>query len=176
MKLILTEAQLLEEWQLRAFPSNRAVQYTMTGDDAMDTEAVLRAHMNDWYRRLLREAPDDMLNPVDVATDCAVETAGDGTGRIILPEGTLRVAEVRMSGWTGSAAIVMDRNSRTALLQRSRYTRGTAENPVVVAEGEILRLYPAAGELVKLTAIVDKPGIYALDSAAFATIDELWSI
>lgn len=170
MKLLLTESQLLHEWQLRFFPENTAADYTMERVDGIDAENILKARMEDWYRQLLHNGRMDMLNPIEIADKCRVTASSEGNGYVTLPEGTLRIAEIEMEGWKGAPVITCDPNSRTARLQKSPYTQGTAESPVAVVSGNRIDLYPAAGSLLKLTAVMDIPGVYALDSAALATI------
>jgi len=170
MKLLLSESQLLHEWQLRFFPENTASDYTLERIDGIDAENILKARMEDWYRQLLHNGTMDMLNPIEIADKCMVTDASEGNGYVTLPEGTLRITGIEMDGWNGAAVITHDRNSRIAALQQSPYTRGTIESPVAVVSGNRIDLYPAAGKLLSLTAVVDIPGVYALDSAALATI------
>lgn len=170
MKLLLTESQLLHEWQLRFFPENTAADYTLERVDGIDAEAILKARMEDWYRNLLHYGELNLLNPTDISGKCNVTAREDGSGYIVLPEGTLRITGIEMEGWRGAPVITCDLNSRTSRLQKSPYTRGTAESPVAVVSGNRIDLYPAAGKLLTLTAVVDVPGVYALDSAALATI------
>lgn len=170
MKLILSESQLLHEWQLRFFPENTAADYTMERIDGIDAENILKARMEDWHRQLLHNGRMDMLNPIEIADKCRVTASPEGNGYVTLPEGTLRVAGIEMEGWSGAAVITADLTGRIARLQQSPYTQGTAESPVAVVSGNRIDLYPAAGKLLSLTAVVDVPGVYALDSAALATI------
>ncbi len=170
MKLTLPAPQLLHEWRLRSFPENVAADYTLERIDGIDTDEIMTALMEDWYRNLLRNADTRLLNPVEIVQECSLEKISDRHAVITLPEGTLRVTEVVMEGWTGSALITADGSSRAARLQQSPYTCGTARAPAAVVSGLRVDLYPPAGNLISVKAIVDIPGVYALDSAAFATI------
>lgn len=166
MKMQLTESQLMDEWAVRSFPEHVADGYRMERVDGIDADAVMKARMNDWYRNLLRNAPIDLLYPLDIADRCVISP----DGYLTLPEGTLRVVEIRMDGWTGVPVITCNSRSKIAMLQQSRYTCGTPRSPVAIISGNRVGLYPAAGALSSLKAVVDMPGIYALDSAAFETI------
>ena len=78
MKLILSESQLLHEWQLRFFPENTAADYTMERIDGIDAENILKARMEDWYRQLLHNGRMDMLNPIEIADKCRVTASPEG--------------------------------------------------------------------------------------------------
>ena len=173
MKLTMTAPQLLHEWRLRSFPENVAADYTLNRVDGIDTDEIMTALMEDWYRNLLHSAYIHLLNPVEIAPDCSLKKLSDRHGMITLPEGTLRLTEIVMDGWTGSPTIITDRSSRMARLQQSPYTSGSPLSPVAVVDGLRVDIYPPAGNLISVKAIVDIPGVYALDSAAFATIKPL---
>lgn len=168
MKLHLTEAQLLHEWQLRAFPEPVNSGCDITRDDGVDLEALLRARMLDWYRGLIHDAPFDMLAPV--AIELPVEVDGDGVGHVALPDNLVRVAAVSAGGCC--AELVTDCHSRKALLQRSPYTRAAASKPVAVLKGRCIDIFVVRPDCrrVLLQAVVDDGVTFSLDAAALSTI------
>ncbi len=78
MKLLLTEAQLLKEWQLRSFPEPMNSGCTVGQTGGVDMSEYMSARMNDWYRTMLADAPVEMLAPVDVASRVRPELTADG--------------------------------------------------------------------------------------------------
>ncbi len=169
MKLHLTEAQLLHEWQLRAFPEPVNSGCVITRDDGVDLDALLRARMLDWYRRLLHEAPFDMLAPVTLTLSLTVDR--DGVGRAALPDSVVRVAEVAVGGCR--AELVTDSRSRKARLQQSPYTRAAASNPVAVLDGRRIDIFVVSRDCreVVLQAVVDDGVTFSLDAAALGAVE-----
>lgn len=165
MKLHLTEAQLLHEWQLRRFPQWEPTGYTMTIDDGIDAAAWMKAQMSDWYRRAIHDAPVEMLAPCDITEAC--RRAG---GRITLPEFAVRVTEIDSPAWERPATIVIDPTSALARRQSSPYTCGTPAEPVAVVAGSIVRVYPPPEEMPRVMAVVYDEGVYSLDAALLDTI------
>lgn len=165
MKLHLTEAQLLAEWQLRRFPQWTPADCTMTVSDGIDAEAWMRTQMDDWYHRALHEAPMEMLAPCDITVEC--RRAGQ---KITLPQFALRVAEVDSPEWERPALIVTDPTSPVARRQSSPYTCGTVAEPVAIVSGSTLRVYPDTREMPSIKAIVCDEGVYSLDAALLDTI------
>lgn len=143
-----------------------------TGDGAVRTEGLdftsrLLAEMDLWYVTQLARAPVELLASDDYHHLTA--TAGEGGLTVKLPEGTFRVARVRLSGWKGTPALTDDPDSPLARCQRHELTGACAEAPVAVldrAAGE-LRLYPGGDgdTLAELRLVVRQPDVYAFDRA-----------
>lgn len=172
MKLHLTEAQLLQEWRLRHFPEALNAGCAVTAGSGYDLDAILLARMRDWYSRLLAEGAPEMLAPVEIGDRLTLRPMADGSAAVTLPDSVARVMAVDMEGWKSPALIVADPAGRTALLQRSPYTRGGTSAPVAVIDGREMRLYtpPPGGGRLSVTAITDDGTTYHLDSAALSTI------
>lgn len=184
MKLHLNETQMLKEWHLRAFPEEVNSGCTIERHYGIDMQAYMKASMDDWYRRLLHDpASLHLLSPVDITDEVGEVTVGEvtpGTSlapcRIRLPEGVVRVLRVMVEGWHTDARIV-DSCHHLAKACRSPFPQGGVYAPIAVVDGDILTLYsvPAQSPVVKeIIAIVDTPGIYHIDSAAFATIKPIF--
>ncbi len=176
MKLHLSEAQLLQEWQLRHLPPMINAGCTVNLASGYDMDAILSARMHDWYASLLAAGDMSMLAPVEIGDRLSMTTGHDGTGIIILPENVVRVVTVDMEGWKSPATITRDPLSRIAARQRSPYSRAGTDSPVAVIDGRTMRLYtpPSASARISVTAIVDDPGEYHLDSAALSTIKSFY--
>lgn len=177
MKLHLTEAQLLQEWRLRYLPQpvNTGAAVTVTG--GYDMEAIIKARMRDWYSRLVAAADPAMLAPVEIGDRITLLRCADGSAMATMPPETVKVMEVNMEGWAKPAIVTADSQSRTAIRQRSPYSRGDTESPVVVIDSTTMRIYsppPDVGS-ISVTALVDEHDIYHLDSAALATIQSFYS-
>lgn len=160
MKVTLTEAQLLHEWRLRAFPEPVSTGYTVVRRDSVDVTAVLTAGMKDWYHSL----PMELRGVTDVTGMCERR----GAGHMILPESVLKVTRVSSEEWEADAVIAAG-NSREALLQQSVYTQGSVRRPVAVVDGRDVRVWPPADN-VTIEGVADIADQYILDVAAFATI------
>lgn len=176
MKLTLTRAQLLEQWRLRAFPEPLNADGAVTAIDGIDMDAWFEAAAMDWYGNLLATAPVELLNPRDYAAEIVPYRSG-GNLCMRLPESTLRVVSLRLSGWNADAIVCTDPTAPAALRQLSPLTRTGPDAPVAVwAPGsQTVMLYPdsAGNEMPvfeKAMLIVDAPDVFRLDSAAFGTI------
>lgn len=166
MKVTLTEAQLLHEWRLRAFPEPTATGYTVTRRDGVDVTAVLTAGMKDWYYSL----PSELRGTTDVTEMCLRR----GVGNLILPEEVRSVTRVSSDEWEADA-IITGEGSREALLQQSVYTQGTVRRPVAVVSGRNVRVWPAA-DSVRIEGVADIADQYIVDTAAFATITPYYKL
>lgn len=174
MKLLLTKAQLLKEWQLRSFPEPVNAGCTVEFTGGVDLDAYMSARMDDWYRALLADAPLEMLAPVDISSGVRVSLTDGGRALIRLPDDAVRVVSlalkdagnvVLVGGSAGESAISM------SLYSRRRGRRST----VAVVDGSVLRIYPprpfdSVPEVESLMAVVDVEGEYRLDSRALSTI------
>ena len=174
MKLHLTEAQLLHEWQLRYLPPQ--VNAGVTVNSGYDLDAIMKARMRDWYSRLLAAGDPAMLAPVDISDRLKPVVNPDGSMTVMLPDNVIRVVAVDMEGWKSPALITRDPASRTARRQRSPYSRGTADSPVAVIDGRRMTVHTAAAgdNRLTVTAIADDPDMYHLDSAALSTIKSFY--
>ena len=177
MKLHLTEAQLLQEWQLRYLPPMVNAGCIATSHSGYDMEAIIRARMRDWYSRLLSEGDTGLLSAVEIGDRLVMTVDSDGTGKITLPDNVIKVLSVDIEGWKSPAAVTCDPSSRIAQRQRSPCSRATAESPVAVVDGTKMSVYtpPPGVTAISVTAIVDDPDTFHIDSAALSTIKSFYS-
>lgn len=169
MKLHLTRTEMLARWRAcRGFDPMRS-DSVVTRTDGMDFDMLRVSDMNEWYGRLLREAPAHLLAPETLGMDRLVVEDGPGCRMVRLPEGTVRVISVTAGGWEACARLTDDPSGRMARRQRHPYTRACAGAPVAVFDpsGPTLRLYPCPEGDVEVTVVVERPSLYELDEAAF---------
>ena len=167
MKLHLTEAQLLQEWRLRAFPEPVREGCDFTVDYGLDITSLLRARMLDWYHRLLVEAPVELLAPVELTAALTVDD--EGVGHCELPESVVRVLAVAAGG---VRAVMTAPRSRLERLQRSPFVRAGSDSPVAVVDHRSITLYVPAPETdtLTVTAVTDDATVFHIDAAALAQI------
>lgn len=170
MKLTLTPAEMLGLWRLHHAYGPLPADALFTRTDGIDTDAVFTAEMNLWYRKLLLEAPPPLLAPRSLAPSLSFPEEGCAVAE--LPEGTLRVLDVRLSSWSRSPLILTDPSSPLLGLQLHRFTRATAASPVAFFHGSELRLWPAvpSDRLVTLSCAVCEDGVYEFDDSVLATL------
>ncbi len=175
MKLLLTKAQLLEEWQLRSFPEpvNSGCSVVQTG--GVDIDNYMSARMDDWYSNLLASASLDLLAPVEMCDGISATLYPDGTARFQLPEEVVRVVSMSLDG-LGPIPVVTDLRGVAAFSSGSvhRY-RSSGQRAVALIDGDEVCIRPripftVAPAIVSLKAIVDVEGEYRLDSKALALI------
>lgn len=174
MKLLLTKAQLLKEWQLRSFPEPVNAGCTVEFTGGVDLAAYMSARMDDWYRALLADAPLEMLAPVDISSRVRVSLTDGGTALIRLPDDAVRVASLTLKG-AGSVVLTGGSAGESAISMSLYSRRGGRRSTVAVVDGSALRIYPplpfdSVPEVESLMAVVDVDGEYRLDSRALSTI------
>lgn len=170
MKLTLTAAEMLGLWRLHRAYGPPLADATVRRTDGIDTAALFTAEMNLWYRRLLLEAPPPLLAPCSPAS--ALSFPHEGCAVAELPQGTVRVLEVRLGSWLRPATVVTDLSSPLLGRQLHRFTRATQASPVAFFDGRSLRLYPASPSdvLASLSCVVCTDGVYEFDDSALATL------
>ena len=62
--ITLTKAEMLEEWKKRKGFYSGVRSCDVEREDGVDLDGVLQREMDDWYNKMLREAPSEML-PID---------------------------------------------------------------------------------------------------------------
>ncbi len=165
---------------LRLWRQHRGHLPTYTGSvtsrsDSLDTDSYFEAEMDLWYRRMLHEAPPELLKVSDLSNQLMFfhDKAADGATSITLPEGVVRLVEVRLNSWMRPARIVADPTAAEILRQLHPYTRATATRPVVFVSGREIRLYPGCSStdsLRSLKVVAFTEGFYEFDSSLLSQI------
>lgn len=174
MKLHFTKTVFLDVWrELKGYAPLRNDATVVVSHDGLDLDMALTAEMDDWYARLLREGEERYLAPEDLSAETAVPPPVDGGVTLQLPEGTVRVLHVKLSGWLAEARVVTDPRCALAMRQLHPFTRATPRLPVaVVHPGGELALYPAGplDAVERLVCVVERDGVYAMDRSALNLI------
>ena len=173
MLLRLTLPQMLDRWRLHSAYSPSLTDTTFRRNDGIDTDAIFTSEINAWYRRLLREAPSELLNSEDFASEAGLPEPVDGANVIPMPAEVVRVLEVRLSTWRTSARIVTSPTHILAERQRHPFTRATPSHPVAIFTDGYLHLYPAADStdsILTLRCITHRNGEYIFDDSLLSEI------
>lgn len=146
----------------------------VTRVDGVDRDRLHQVEMRNWYLNLLATGDLRYLKISDIATQVAVTSMGDGTGRVLLPEKCVRPLWVMLEGWDRAARVV-EPDTLEAEMQLNEFSRGGTVEPVAVHYPGQLRLYSLVeGETQKLTALrcVMEPedGVYEMDESALESI------
>ncbi|MCM1504053.1 MAG: hypothetical protein NC127_02530 [Muribaculum sp.] len=175
MKLLLTKAQLLKEWQLRSFPEPVNSGCEIVSTAGVDIEGYISAKMDDWYRNLLASAPFELLAPVELARSVRVELSADGSARFQVPDYVVRLVSLSLVD-IGPVPLVADLRGVSALTSgRGHHYRRSCQTAVALIDGNSISIrsrYPfsSAPFIASLMAIVDVEGEYRLDSRALSGI------
>lgn len=171
----LTEAQMLEEWKKRRGFYAGIRSCDVERDDGVDLDGVLQREYGNWYARLLREAPAEMLPIEDIAGECTVGIDARRVATITLPYRAIRPLSLRLDGWQTSIEQFCNPDSDEALAQRSEWTQAGSERPVVMAGPRWLKAYsaPTADAAIESLQAVCIPadGTYRFRQDAWTWLD-----
>ncbi len=106
----------------------------------------IEAVMDEAADLTLRLAPVRAIGMLIDFRNNRVNVEPNGTGRVILPDGFIKLANFKMASWVSDSPVVIDRSSTLYPLQLNQYTRGTPARPVVVIESQELIYYSIASQ------------------------------
>ena len=139
----LTAEEMLEEWKKRKGFYQGLRNCEVEREDGVDLDGLLSREMEDWYMRILSEAPIADLAVEEISSKCRVTVDREGVAVIELPMGCVRVVSVRLSGWRSSCLSVCSESSLMARKQVNPWLRGGASSPVCVGVGRRILAYSA---------------------------------
>ena len=93
---------------------------------------------------LLRELPLELLEPVIITEETSSPSwsrgalDGDGSGYIALPDNFLRFVSLKMATWNGTVTELMELGSNAEKMQRSKWSRGSADKPKAMLDTEMV--------------------------------------
>lgn len=140
-------------------------------DFTADADKELELSVETACGRILEECPYEWLEPEVVKVnvnggeqdyDAIQSQYTDGHGKLVLPDDWLRLYELKLRSWRGSLRETLNPNSLEAMMQVSRWTCGTPQNPkgIVLTDkhGHRVLMYwkagryhrPQAGEILKV--------------------------
>lgn len=174
MKLRLTREQMLAEWKMRRHLEPPRTDAVWVRGDGPAVDAYCEAEMRSRYVRLLATAPIECLVTTDVTLSASLKRMEAGRAVVTLPEGTVRVAEVKLPGWERNAEIITDRHDPRVRLQGNRFSCGGTVHPVAVwTGGNAMELFsmssPMSSALMdRLLVVLDEGSeVYAFDERAW---------
>lgn len=175
MLLHLDRQQMLEQWRLHRSHLPSYSNSLLSRSDTLDSDSYFEAEMALWYRRILLEAPHQLLKVTDISGSIMFfkGAAADGATSITLPADVVRVTAIRLSSWMRPARIVTDPSDALILRQLHPYTRATSSRPVALHNDNQLRIYPAASlsdNIITLSVITFTDGLYEFDSSLLSQI------
>lgn len=103
--------------------------YIQSNADNLELDDIIRAKLPEAARDVTESADVEMLEPETMATELTVT---EGGGKLTVPDDFLRLVSLKMKEWNRSVTVVAGEGSDIELMQRNRYTRGTAMKPVCV--------------------------------------------
>lgn len=181
MKINMDTAAMLGMWRrLRGYGPGRgdtgegAVTY-----DGIEPGEALQGEMDMWYARLLREAPEWMLDVADLSGAATPRPDGrEGVLRVKVPSIAVRVLRVKLESWTEAVESVARPGDEAALMHLHPFAMATVHDPVAIDCGDgTMALCPGRpGDRVEiLDCVTQVGGEYRMDTAALATIEPLAS-
>ena len=126
-------------------------------DFTSDADAELRSSLLRGAEQLVSEAPWSNLLPSPVKAslgtnqdyDAIQQEYTDGHGTLVVPSDFYRLGELKLRSWSQTLRTLIDPDSPSALMQASRWTRGTPQKPVAIlstdAQGNRIIMYWSAG-------------------------------
>lgn len=142
--ITLTKAEMLEEWKKRKGFYSGVRSCDVEREDGVDLDGVLQREMDDWYNKMLREAPSEMLPIENIAKECPATVDARRAVTVDLPARCVRVLALRLDCWAADVTQFSAPGSDDAEAQRSEWTQAGTERPVVVAGVRRLTAYSAA--------------------------------
>ena len=142
--ITLTKAEMLEEWKKRKGFYSGVRSCDVEREDGVDLDGVLQREMDDWYNKMLREAPSEMLPIENIAKECPATVDARRAVTVDLPARCVRVLALRLDCWAADVTQFAAPGSDDAEAQRSEWTQAGTERPVVVAGVRRLTAYSAA--------------------------------
>lgn len=119
--------------------------------DTLSLEEIIRSKIEEAVRRIESTAPPHYLEEGHTFGD-AVNSNGDGSGWILLPDDFMRLVAFRMSDWERTVYAAISADDPEYAKQSSRYKglRGNVQQPVCAIvnrpEGKVLEFYSCNSE------------------------------
>ena len=116
--ITLTKAEMLEEWKKRKGFYSGVRSCDVEREDGVDLDGVLQREMDDWYNKMLREAPSEMLPIENIAKDCPATVDARRAVTVDLPARCVRALALRLDCWAADVTQFAAPGSDDAEAQR----------------------------------------------------------
>lgn len=162
MKIILSKDEMLERFRLAGGLEHLRSDCTVEITDGVDLDGMLAEQLRRRYAELLAEGPPELLVTEEAGgalTD--VRPLREGLGDVVLPDGCVRVLEIRMEGWARPAAVEPAEALGALMMSLDNvYTRCAPEYPraVLGPDGRHVYVHPMTGRKVLSARGVLDPG------------------
>lgn len=162
--------------EVRIALDENAVQsaYLQSSADNLELDCIIEAKLPEAARDITETAEVSLLGPIAMPTEI---TRTDGGGILTIPDDFLRLVSLKMSGWNKAVTMVAGEGSDIELMQRNKYTRGTAMKPVAVfgrdSSGNKVIEYFGSGDTVECALYMPLPTVEGSGSNATLSISRL---
>ena len=172
---------LLAEVRLTLDENQKESAYLESGTDNMELDEIIRAKLPDAVKAIHSACPAGMLEPLPMDIPEAAQYKGtDGSGYVVLPPDFLRLVHFKLVSWNRGCSVAHEEGSRTALMQRNPFTRGTPLKPVCVFSHDlngnrVLRYYTSDGgnHKIDISLYVPVPQIKTVGGVETLHVSEL---
>lgn len=172
--LTLSQKEMLDLWKTRLNLTPARRDCNIEREDGIDIDKYLLERIDEWYAKLLSEAPDAWLPIKDIAQTLSYSISPNGVIRIAGDEEWIRPVKIQMKSWRRAITQFHSPNSFMALLQFNEYTCGGSENPVAIIMPTEILMYNAHNEYDTITEALfitrPAPGFYSFAESAMSLI------
>lgn len=152
MLLSYNTRQMLDLWRLRRGYEPLRSDGIVVRRDGLDTDALWLAEIDVWYADLLANAPLEMVEVTDIASEVSLTLEGD-CGYCILPDRCYRVVEVMGRGW--ERPVVPVAPDAVDPLDLNEFVGCGADNPLAIVDGRRLIVrHPGGTHPARLLAVM----------------------
>ncbi len=130
--MIYSVSQLVERVKLDMEELTPEWDFDYDRKNGVEISRYIRPKLVDALRRIWLSAPSAWLPVKEIAGSLEAIRRSDGSGRVLLPDGILRIVEFAMEGWKRPVVKFIGTEHPMYELQFNRYSRGGASKPVCV--------------------------------------------
>lgn len=148
---------------------------TLLAVDGIDLTSWLDAQIKIWYSQYLATAPDADLPISEIGRRTELTYDAQGIATAELPTGTIRVLEVKLSGWAYAVRPIPSAEAQKRLQRLGNpYCLPTATDPLAVenADGSLTLAPCTVPAFDRLTAVVDPAPKFVFHLAALDSLIE----
>lgn len=142
---VLSQEEMIDLWLKRKGLAPLRLDCHIGRSDAVDLEAYALMEIEAWYDEVLRTAPVELLEPVDVADKAIISAGLNGSALVKMPAQVVRPVAVKLLSWNAPAEIVTPDHPKAQLQTAGYGAAGGVLHPVaVIRPDSILELFSLA--------------------------------